>query len=64
MLLVVSIFLPSRFLRLIHFVLGYSLRILPLLSGQISSFLKSCGDPGYNGVVNKLKISEICDEKK
>lgn len=44
--------------------MGYSLHILPLLGGQISSLLKSHGDPGCEGIANKLKISEICGGKK
>lgn len=47
-----------------QFVLDYSLRILPLTGGQISSLLQSHGDPGWEGIVNQLKISETWGGKK
>lgn len=47
-----------------QFVLDYSLRILPLPGGQISSLLQSHSDPGWEGTVNKLKVSENWVGKK
>lgn len=66
MLFVVSIFLPSRFFRIIpQFVLIYSFGILPLLGGQTSSLLKRHGDPGCERTASqKPSLSEIRGGKK